>query len=685
MGMNTGETTPFRSRQSPGGRVARASAARLAGILLQVVAVLCAGVTNPVAARSVTLNLQDAELSTLIATVSEATRKNFVVDPRVKAKVTIISATPLADEELYQTFLSILQVHGFIAIPSGNVIKIVPDTNGRAGAPPDSSGNAGDDLITRVVKLRNVRADQLVPVLRPMVPQQSHVSANVASNVLIISDRAANVERLVRIIQRVDVPGEVEIEVFALKHASAVEVARILNHLNTRPGAEALPARLVADSRTNSVLISGDPASRMRMRAVVTHLDTPLETDSNTKVIYLHYASAKDIAPILEGISATLDAGSGQAPEAGNEKTQTSIQVDEQTNAIILTASPAVVRSLRGVLRQLDVRRAQVLVEAVIAEISNDRLGEFGIQWRTTTDTNDTGVFGGTNFGSGASSISQFSANPFSPASGLSLGVIKGAISFGGQQFLNVAALVRALAADTTTNILSTPSLVTLDNQAAEIVIAQNVPFLTGQFVNTGAANTAVNPFQTIQRADVGLILRVRPQINEGNALKLDIEQEVSNLVPNGAASSASAQGAVDLITNRRFLKTTVMVDDGQMLVLGGLLSDDVEQSEEKVPLLGDLPVLGAIFRYQRATKTKRNLMVFLRPVILRDERGETISSAKYNFMRAEQVERREVGDRQLLSQPAPVLPTLEEYRAAPGMVPEGHVDDSSKGSAPVD
>jgi general secretion pathway protein D len=482
------------------------------------------------------------------------------------------------------------------------------------------------------------------------------------------------VARLVKIIERIDVPGEAEIEVLSLEHASAVEVARILNDLRIGPGApgsEAKPVRISADPRTNNVLISGDPAFRLRMRAVITHLDTPLENEGNTHVFYLHYADAEDIAPILEGISANLEA----TPEGGEAKdkehTGTNIQVDEQTNALVITASPATLRTLSGVLRQLDVRRAQVLVEAIIAEISSDRVGEFGIQWRATTEPGDSGGFGGTNFGSGTSSIAQLGAAPFALGSGLSLGIIDGTVTFAGQQFANIAALVRALAADSSTNILSTPSLVTLDNQPAEIAIAQNVPFLTGQFVNTGAASSAVNPFQTIQRSDVGLILRVKPQINEGSALKLDIEQEVSNLVPNSAATSASAQGAVDLITNRRFLKTTVMVEDGQMLVLGGLLSDDVEQTEEKVPLLGDLPVLGALFRYERTAKTKRNLMVFLRPVILRSGRGEQLTSSKYNYIRAEQLEGAQRSRGRVTGEPVPVLPALRDVPSAGPAVPD--------------
>lgn len=618
----------------------------------------------------ITLNLNDAELSTLIATVAEVTGKNFVIDPRVKGRVSVVSARALTNGELYQAFLSVLQVHGFAAVPAGNVIKIVPEASGRMVGDGGAAAAGGEALETRVIEVMHVRADQLVPVLRPLVPQHGHLAAASDSNVLIVSDRAENVARLVRLIRRIDVPGEAEIEVLSLTHASAEEVARVLNALQPETPQGMLPgarARLIADPRTNSLLMSGDAASRLRLRAVASHLDTPLESDGNTHVIYLQYANARDLAPILEGVIETLNATRlATEPGAGEQGARSSIQVDEQTNALIVTASPASVRSLSAVVRQLDVRRAQVLVEAVIAEVASDTAQELGIQWRATTEPGSTGAFGGTNFGGTGSAISRLASDPLAVGSGLSFGIIDGTAAFAGREFLNIAALIRALTADTSTNILSTPSLVTLDNQPAEIVIAQNVPFITGQFVNTGAANAQVSPFQTIQREDVGLILRVRPQINEGNALKLDIEQEVSNLVPASSSSSASAQGAVDLITNRRFLKTTVMVEDGQMLVLGGLLFDDVQLSEEKVPVLGDLPVLGALFRYERTSKIKRNLMVFLRPVILRDRNGELISSAKYGYMRAQQLERREESRQRVLGEDTPVLPKLEEFLASP-------------------
>jgi general secretion pathway protein D len=430
---------------------------------------------------------------------------------------------------------------------------------------------------------------------------------------------------------------------------------------------EAMPApKLVADARSNSVLISSDPSTRLKLRAVIAHLDTPLEGQGNTNVIYLRYANAKDLVPILEGVLHG-PAGSTDQSRAGTSAEFASVQADESINALVVTASPSVLKTLMDVVRQLDVRRAQVLVEAVIAEVTREKATELGIQWRATTDSTESGIFGGTNFSGTNESINSFAADPFGNAVGLALGFIDGTTTFGGKEFLNIAALIRALASDATTNILSTPTLVTLDNEGAEIVIAENVPFVTGQFtVNAGGGNQVSNPFQTIERRDVGLILRLTPQINEGNAMRLDIEQELSRVIPSTAPSGAGSVGAVDLITNVRSLRTTVLVEDGEMLVLGGLLDDDVTQSQQKVPVLGDIPVLGHLFRFDSTGKRKRNLLVFLRPMILRDSVATQISGTKYNYLRAEQLRERSKGIRLMPSETPPLLPPLDIYLEGP-------------------
>ncbi|MGA7799928.1 MAG: type II secretion system secretin GspD [Gammaproteobacteria bacterium] len=639
----------------------------LPGLLLCIVALVW---VKAAAAESVTLNLKDADIGALIGTVSQITGKNFIVDPRVKGKVTVISSHPMSSDEVYQVFLSILQVHGFAAVRSGDVIKIVPDINAKQDAIPTATPGRpgeGDEMVTRVVQVTNVSAAQLVPILRPLVPQQGHLAAYPASNVLIISDRADNVERLVKIIHTIDSVKDNQIDVVPLKHASAADVVRILTALvhseasqGKSPGG-AGPS-VIADERTNSVLIGGDKAERVRLRAIIAQLDSAQEQGGATHVIYLKYAKAKDLVPVLTGVSSSVAKGKKGQPQA--QQNDISVQADESANALVITAPPDIYRSLKSVVEKLDVRLAQVLVEAVIAEISSDKAAELGIQWRSTSDISGSGVIGGTNFSTGTS-INQVAQNPLNTGDGLSIGYFNGTSSIFGTNFLNVGALLRALAGDTSTNILSTPSLVTLDNQEAEIIVGQNVPIVTGSFTNTGAAQGSVNPFQTIQREDVGLTLKVKPQINEGNVIRLDIDQEVSSVVPSSVGSN---QG---ITTNKRSIKTSVLVNDGQMIVLGGLIDDNLSQSVQKVPVLGDVPVLGNLFRYRKTTKNKRNLMVFLHPVILRGASGTTsITGKKYQYMRDRQLDLRHAqgGVSLMPHEQLPLLPKVDDFNHAPAM-----------------
>ncbi len=606
-------------------------------------------------AQTVTLNLKDADINALISTVAEVTGKNFIIDPRVKGKVTVVSSQPMGSEMVYEVFLSILKVHGFAAVPSGEVIKIVPDVNAKQDSIPtvnDAKSARGDAMVTRVVQVDNVAAAQLVPILRPLVPQQGHLAAYPATNVLIISDRADNVQRLVQIIERIDLVSDSEIELISLEHASAVEVVRILTALSrtkpTQGAAAGTGPSLVADERTNSVLLGGDRADRLRLRALISHLDTPLDTGGNTHVVYLRYSKAEELVTVLTGVSTGITAEKkGQAAQA--QAQSINIQADESTNALVITAPPDVFRSLKAVIRQLDVRRAQVHVDAVLAEITSTKRAEFGIEWRSTSDLTGNGVLGTSNFGN----INSVAADPLSVGTGLSVGFFEGTASIlGGDEFLNIGALVRALADDGATNILSTPTLVTMDNQEAEIVIADNVPFRTGSFTNTGANEGATNPFETIQREDVGLTLRVTPQINEGNAIQLDIETESSFVNEEGI------EGASDLVTRKRSIKTSVLVEDRQMVVLGGLINDDLAENESKVPLLGDLPILGNLFKSRNTRKVKTNLMVFIQPSILRDAAVLTDTTAgKYNYMRGLQVQHQEKGVSLMRKETPPVLP----------------------------
>ena len=649
-------------------------------------ALIWLALAGPIQAETVTLNLKDADISALISTVAEVTDRNFIIDPRVKGKVTVISTRPMDSDEVYQVFLSILKVHGFAAVPSGEVIKIVPDVNAKQDGIPtvgDGSRVRGDAMVTRVVQVDNVAAAQLVPILRPLVPQQGHLAAYPATNVLIISDRAGNVDRLVSIVRRIDQVSDSEIEVIPLQHASANEVVRVLTSLERAApagGGAKTPASaggpvLVADERTNSVLLGGDRAARLRMRAIISHLDTPLETGGNTDVIYLKYAEATEIVDVLMGVGQIEERGAaggakGKAAAAPSTRGEFDIQADEATNSLVITAPPDIMRTLKRVIDQLDVRRAQVLVEAVIAEVGFDTTRELGVQWIISGINNGSGPLGLINFTNTGTAVTDIANALISADQGVQIPTPNANATFGAGKLdsgdgTSYAGLMNALASDANTNILSTPTLLTLDNEEAEIVIGENVPFITGSFTSTGAGDSATNPFQTIQREDVGLTLKIKPQINEGDAMKLNIEQEISSIAD-------SVVGASDLITNKRSIKTTVMVDDGNVVVLGGLMEERIGESLQKIPLLGDIPLAGYLFRSSGADVNKTNLMVFIHPVILRDKTlTERYTNSKYNYLRALQLGERVDGISLMKDQKHPVLPEWGNpegptYRAPP-------------------
>jgi len=621
-----------------------------------------------VSAEAVTLNFREADITELINIVSEVTQKAFVVDPRVKGKVTVISNKPMDSEQLYDVFLSILSVHGFTAIPTGAVIKIIPENLAKSQNTPVLSANdslESDALITQIVQIKHVSAPQLIPLLRPLIRQQGHLVAYPANNTLVISDHGNNVERLLKIIHRIDKATDEGLEVIVLEEASAEEVVRILTTLeqanSTANKHTKNTPKIVADKRTNSVLINGDKPTRLRLRTLITHLDTPIKNNGNTQVIYLRYAQAKDLANILKGVSDSLGNSLKIEGQPASREIKTDIQADESTNSLVITAIPAMIQNLQDVIRQLDVRRAQVLVEAVIAEISSDTTRELGVQW-LFSGTQGTIPAGFSNFDNTGTRIIDLAATAYraNQNSNVTLPNIGAGAFLGLGQFdnsiLNFGVLLRALTADTNTNVLSTPSLLTLDNQEAEIVVGQNVPFVTGQYTGTGMTGNVSNPFQTIQREDIGIKLKVKPQINEGNAVKLEIEQEVSSISRSSIATS-------DIITNKRTIKTTVIVEDGKMVVLGGLIDEDLQQTVQKVPGLGDLPIIGGLFRSQSTKKVKRNLMVFLHPIIIRDAANDSlISSNKYSYMRIKQLEQKAQGLPLMSVDEFPVLPDLDDF-----------------------
>lgn len=599
--------------------------------------------------ETVTLNLKNSDINAVITTVAKVTGRNFLVDPRVKGKVSIISAHPMKKDELYDVFLSILEVHGFAAIDDGKVVKIIPNALAKQRPIPttsDSSAYPGDDVVTQIIPIENVQAQQLTALLKPLMPQEGHIAHYDASNILIVSDRAGNINRINKIIQRIDQVSEDEIEVIPLQNASASEVVRIITALDQQQAKDKAPvqrATIIADDRTNSVLISGDKGSKIRIRTIVAHLDTPLDTAGNTQVIYLKYAQAKDLVAVLTDVAENKANEQGAKPAA--TKKSYSIQAHEPTNSLVITANPEQMRSLKSVIAQLDFRRAQVLVEAVIAEISENMTNQLGIQFNLSQKTTGKGVVGGTLLGGYQSAIGDIPTQN----SGLSLGFFDGTENILGTSVLNMRVLITALSGDNNSNIIATPSLITLDNKEAEIVVARNVPFVTGRYDNS--SSTTANPFQTIERQDVGMILKIKPQINEGNAVKLEIEQEVSNV------EETTTTSAVDITTNKRNIKTTVIADDGQMIVLGGLMDDQVRQTQQKVPVLGDIPLLGNLFKNNGTTKEKRNLMIFLRPVILRDsEEASRIAHGRYDFIRARQIDRRKQGIKLMPDYNMPVL-----------------------------
>ena len=626
---------------------------------------------------TITPNYKDADIRQIVEAVGAVSGKNFILDPRVNAKVTMLSSSPMSADAFYAAFLSILEVHGYVAVTTGDVVKIIPDASARQYAGPiGSSGSAGDDLVTQVLLVRNVGAAQLVPILRPLIPQYGHLAAHPGSNMLIISDRAANVERMVSIIRRIDQSTDDEIEVVPLLHASSSEVVRVLTALTQVPRPDGIPVTtsLVADARTNSVLIGGDKTERLRLRALVAHLDTPLEDGGDTQVRYLRYANAEELSTKLQQHFTQQMAGAGggnNAPAAGGGASIEGVQVwaDPQTNAIIVNAPPKMMRSLMAIVDRLDIRRDQVLVEAIIVEVTADRTSELGVTW-AVDGSRDNNAIGVTNFPAGGPGVVQLgtaiagddSANLGNLiGEGITFGV--GRISDSGTSF---AAILRALQGDADTNIISTPSIVTTDNEEASLNVGQEVPFLTGSFSDVGTGAGAVNPFQTIQREQVGVKLVITPQISEGDALILKISQEISSI-------AQAVAGAQDLITNERTIETTVIVEDGDILVLGGLLEDTLRESDQRVPVLGSIPILGNLFRSRSTDKVKTNLMVFIRPRILRNRDQAAIeTNSKYNYIRdMQQQGRGERGEVPLMPRTErPVLPPIQEYQKGVPVIP---------------
>src|ERR1700719_1737553 len=667
---------------------------------------------KPQEGATITPNYKDADLGQIIQAVGEVTGKNFIIDPRVNAKVTMVSSTPMSPAAFYEAFLAVLQVYGYVAVPAGKVIKIVPNTDLRqlpANDLPNNVSSTSDEIVTQIVTLKNVSAAQLVPMLRPLVPTYGHLAAYPGGNMLIISDRASNVNRVVRIIQRMDESGDEPIEVIPLHNAGSADVVRIVTSLSQGAGAEAGGAivKIVADERTNSILLSGERSARLRLKALIFNMDTPVASGGDIQVRYLRYADAEKIADKLKG-QATASAKAQGGPPAGNPAAagggtsnvdaSVTIWADVATNALIITAPPKIMKSLMGVIDKLDIRRAQVQVEAIIVEVDVNKSSNLGVQWllfgqgnstvpagvinlpgagtsivdlasavlgvtQGTTTTGVTGVPGVT--GTGTSTISSSTV-------GTGATVAVGRVVNNGVSF---AALIQALRSDGSSNIISTPSIITMNNEESEVKVTQEIPLITGSFSNTTqAVGGTTSPFQTIQREEVGTILKVTPHINEGNSVQLKIEQEDSS---PGAKLTDSA----DISTNKRSIKTTVLIEDGGIIVLGGLMSDTVTQSEDRVPVLGAIPLLGNLFKSRSGSRQKKNLLVFIRPKILRDaDATETTSEGKYEEVRQGQKTLNHGNITLLPGQKQPVVPPMPPGSGLPAPPP---ADTNAQGATP--
>ena len=639
--------------------------------------------------ETVTLNFVNADIDAVVRAVSEITGRNFVVDPRVKGTINIVSARPVPRSLVYPTLLSALRMQGFTAVETDGMVKIVPEADAKQQGGPVSQaavGASGDRLITQVVTLRNESAAQLVNVLRPLISPNNTIAAYPAANALVITDYADNIRRIMRIIASLDQAPGGEPLIVPVRYASALDmvavVTRAISETGAAPGAPAADAQqrvsLVADPRSNSILVRSESAARAnRVRQLIEQLDTPQRAGGNVFIVYLKNADAIRVAETLRGLYGGGSGAERAGPSASPPRRWRSrrplaplrrrapfpryrprrrpplaasatasapivaggatIQADAANNALIIMAPEPVYNNLRAVIEKLDVRRAQVFIEALIVEVTEDRAGEFGVQWQVLTGVRNQGVqgVGGTNFGvrGGGNNIIDASIDLTSIGRGLNLGIINGTIEIMGIQISNLGLLVRALASDAKANILSTPTLLTLDNEEARIMVGQNVPFITGQYATTGSTAT-VQPFTTVERRDVGLLLRVKPQITEGGAIRMVLYQEVSRV------QLETQQNTNGPTLSKRSLESSVVVDDQQIVVLGGLIQDTFTDGTEKVPYVGDVPVVGGLFRYDNRLRQKTNLMIFIKPTVVRTAAdGRAITSERYDYLRGEQAD----------------------------------------------
>ncbi len=653
--------TLFRSRFAPSPLFRSSPALFGFAPALALLTCLTLGTALPAAAQpaangaeeTITMNMRDAEIRSLIQWVADQTGRNMVVHRDVKGKVTVLSARPMTRTEIWNTFLSVLQVHGFAAIETDEAVKIVPANIASQSGAPVTDG-VGRGTVVQVFRANNVSAPELAQLLRPLVSKDAVINAEPSSNMLLVADQGENVQQIQQLVQKLDRAGGSGIELVRLQHANAAQVLASLTALYPNQGAAgaapgsgvALPLTISADERSNAILLSGDPAKRNQVRQLIRAMDVPLSGEGNTQVIYLQYVDAKEVAPILKSIAQSV-----LFDQKEEKTTSFSIEPSESANALVINSPPGLLNTLTDVARKLDIRRSQVFVEALIVEVASDISDDLGVSWITTGADSIDGAGG---FGAVNTLLDQKLIDPLSYDSDGNLvrAIPAKGITFGYFESGDIRAAIRALSTNTKANILSTPTVVAIDNEPASLLVGQNVPFITGSA--TSAASGVENPFQTIERKDIGITLEVTPRINRGDSITLEIKQTVENIAPSVANAS-------DLITNKREIITKALIKDDNVLVLGGLISDNQNETKEKVPVLGDLPLIGKLFSGTSKSRTKNNLMVFIHPVILKDEAQiAELSRRHYDYMRERQRDS-ELNPPRTTDKQQP-SPTLEEF-----------------------
>jgi general secretion pathway protein D len=665
--------------------------------------------------QNVTLNFVNADIHSVVGAIGAMTNRTIVIDPRVRGQITLSTVNAVSREEAYRLLLSALRLQGFAMVENERNVRVVPEADAKLQGGRVSIGEnqvRGDQIITQIFRLNHESVTNLVPVLRPLISPNNTITPYPANNALIITDYAENIQRLTRLINSIDVPVALDLDVIPLRHGVAIDIATMVNRLldDAARGA-ALDAGqrvvLLAEQRTNSILLRAASRARADLaRSLINRLDQPTQRGGNIRVVYLKNAEATRLAQTLRAIItgevtpvSVGSSGSSNASTAGSNSdsataplatarnstgystdmvgTQSStagsaggtagmIQADPSTNSLIINAPEPVYRNLREIIEKLDVRRVQVFIESLIVEVSADKAAEFGVQWFSGGTAGSASIVGGQVLGGAGSNLISVAANPATLGNGFSLGIVGKKLNLPGVgEVSSIGLLARALETQGNANILSTPNLLTIDNEEAKIVVGQNVPFITGQFTNTGASsgNATVNPFQTIERKDVGITLRVKPQVSDGGTVKLQVFQEVSSVVDRSLSAG--------IITNKRSIESNVVVDDGQIIVLGGLIEDRSSNSQDKVPGLSDMPFFGNLFRYDSRKQNKTNLMVFLRPVVIRDANvSGSVVLDRYDYMRALSTESKAPTNWALPDYAAPIPAPLNEKNTVPGNQP---------------